>query len=115
MVKNHSDREREETRCRHYMDYCFRLAARVLIYASSHRQDNTYHDLCYTSRGALARTRNSPFMLRWLIRMISHGRLIELFIDPASASRLVYKRLWCVLSRLWDGSYKIILVANKKE
>ena len=25
-----------------------RLAARVHLYASSHRQDNTYHDLCYT-------------------------------------------------------------------
>ena len=49
---------REETCCRH-MDYSFRLAARVLLYASSHRQDNTYHGLCYTSRGALAGTRNS--------------------------------------------------------
>ena len=42
---------REETRCRH-IGYSFRLAARVLLYASSHRQDNTYH-----SRGVLAGTR----------------------------------------------------------
>ena len=49
---------REETRCR-YMGYSFRLTARVLLYASSHRQDNTYHGLCYTSRGALAGTKNS--------------------------------------------------------
>ena len=49
---------REETRCRH-MGYSFRLAARVLLYASSHRQDNTYHGLCYTSHGALVGTRNS--------------------------------------------------------
>ena len=49
---------REETRCRH-MGYSFRLAARVLLYAPSHRQDSTYHSLCYTSRGALAGTRNS--------------------------------------------------------
>ena len=48
----------EETRCRH-MDYSFRLTARVLLYAPSHRQDSTYHGLCYTSRGALAGTRNS--------------------------------------------------------
>ena len=41
---------REETRC-HHMGYSFRLAARVLLYAPSHRQDNTYHDLCYTSLG----------------------------------------------------------------
>ena len=46
---------RVETRYRH-MGYSFRLAARVLLYASSHRQDNTYHSLCYTSRGALAGT-----------------------------------------------------------
>ena len=39
-------------------DYSFRLAARVLLYAPSHRQDSTYHDLCYTSCGALAGTRN---------------------------------------------------------
>ena len=41
------------------MGYSFRLATMVLLYASSHRQDNTYHGLCYTSRGALAGTRNS--------------------------------------------------------
>ena len=49
---------REETRCRH-IGYSFRLAARVLLYAPSHRQDSTYHGLCYTSRGALTGTRNS--------------------------------------------------------
>ena len=49
---------RKETRCR-YIGYSHRLTARVLLYAPSHRQDNTYHGLCYTSRGALAGTRNS--------------------------------------------------------
>ena len=49
---------RKETRCRH-IRYSYRLTARVLLYAPSHRQDNTYHGLCYTSRGALAGTRNS--------------------------------------------------------
>ena len=49
---------RKETRCRH-IGYSFRLTARVLLYAPSHRQDSTYHGLCYTSRGALAGTRNS--------------------------------------------------------
>ena len=47
---------RKETRCRH-IGYSYRLTARVLLYAPSHRQDNTYHGLCYTSRGALAGTR----------------------------------------------------------
>ena len=49
---------RKETRCRH-IGYYFRLTARVLLYAPSHRQDSTYHGLCYTSRGSLAGTRNS--------------------------------------------------------
>ena len=49
---------RKETRCRH-IGYSYRLTARVLLYPPSHRQDNTYYDLCYTSRGALAGTRNN--------------------------------------------------------
>ena len=42
---------RKETCCRH-IGYSYRLTARVLLYAPS-------HCLCYTSCGALARTRNS--------------------------------------------------------
>ena len=49
---------REETQC-HHIGYSFWLAARVILYASSHRQDNSYHGLWYTSHGALAGTRNS--------------------------------------------------------
>ena len=45
---------RKDTRCSH-IGYSYRLTARVILYA----QDNTYHGLCYTSRGALAGTRNS--------------------------------------------------------
>ena len=49
---------REETCCCH-MGYSFWLAARGLLYTPPHRQDNTYHNLCYTSHGALAGTKNS--------------------------------------------------------
>ena len=49
---------RKETLCRH-IGYSFRLTARILLYAPSHRQDCTYHGLCYTSRGSLAGMRNS--------------------------------------------------------
>ena len=48
---------RKEIHFRH-IGYSFRLAARVLLYAPSHRQDSTYHSLCYTSRGTLTGTRN---------------------------------------------------------
>ena len=36
---------REETRYWH-MGYSFRITARVLLYAPSHRQYSTYHSLC---------------------------------------------------------------------
>ena len=57
MVKDHSDSERGNPLLPH--GYSFRLTARVLLYALSHRQVSTYHGLCYTSHGALAGTRNS--------------------------------------------------------
>ena len=52
--------ERKETQSRH-MGYSFRLTARVLLHAPSHRQDSTYHGLCYTSCGALAGMRNRTY------------------------------------------------------
>ena len=55
MVNDHSDSERGNLMP--HIGYSFRLAARVLLYASSHREDNTYHVLCYTSRGTLANYR----------------------------------------------------------
>ena len=48
---------RQETRCRHYMGYSFRLVARGLLFAPPHRQNNTYHGLSNTSRGSLAEIR----------------------------------------------------------
>ena len=49
---------RHDTRCRH-IGYSFWLTVRVLLYAPFHRQNSTYHGLCYTSCGAPAGTRNS--------------------------------------------------------
>ena len=67
---------RKETLCRH-IGYSYRLAARVLLYAPSHRQDNTYHGLCYTSRGALAGTRNSSMKDPWRIDPTTHRTMSE--------------------------------------
>ena len=55
MVKDQS----VETCCHQYTCYSFQLTARNLLYAPSHRQDTTYHGLCYTNCGALNETRNS--------------------------------------------------------
>ena len=62
MVKDHSDSER---------------GTRVLLYAPSHRQDNTYHSLCYTSRGALAGRRNSSIGPPWGIDPTTHRTMSE--------------------------------------
>ena len=59
------------------MGYCFRLAARVLLYASSHRQDSTYHSLCYTSRGTQAGMRNSSMGPPRRIDPMTHRTMIE--------------------------------------
>ena len=59
MVKDHSDSERKPAAA---TGYSFQLTARVLLYAPSHRQDSTYHSLCYTSCGAQAGTRNSSMV-----------------------------------------------------
>ena len=56
MVKDHSDSERGNPLPR--LGYSFLLTARVILYAPSHRQDNTY-GLCYSNSGALAGTRNN--------------------------------------------------------
>ena len=67
---------RKETRCRH-IGYSYRLTARVLLYAPSYRQDNTYHGLCYPSRGSLAGTRNSSMGSERGNRLSSYGLLFH--------------------------------------
>ena len=54
MVEDHSDSERGNPLSPHRP--LFPISS--ILYVSSHRQDNTYHGLSYTSRGALAETRN---------------------------------------------------------
>ena len=55
MVKDHSDSERGNPLPPHGLLFPIIF----ILYAPSHRQDSTYHDLYYTSHGALAGTRNS--------------------------------------------------------
>ena len=68
---------KKETRC-HHIGYSYRLTARVLLYAPSHRQDNTYHSLCYACRGALAGMRNSSVgSTPWRIDPTTHRTMSE--------------------------------------
>ena len=105
---------RKETRCRH-IGYSFRLTARVLLYAPSHRQDCTYHGLCYTSRGALAGTRNSSMgpphkgSIRRPIAPLAYALTTELHLAHESKSALdksdiifmIYQMLKCTVSGLF--------------
>ena len=87
MVK---DIAREETCCCH-MGYSFRLAARVLLYVSSHRQDSTYHGLCYTSCGALAGMRNSSMGPPWRIDPTTHRTMSERSYHGATSRSLEWE------------------------
>ena len=87
---------RKETRC-HHMGYSLQLTARVLLYASSHRQDNTHHSLCYTSRGALARMINSSMgsphegSIRRPIAPLSNALTTGLHFAPSMSQRAIAK------------------------
>ena len=80
---------RKETRCRH-IGYSFWLTAMVFLYAPSHKEDSTYHGLCYTSCGALAGMRNrsmgSPHegSIRWPIAPWANALTTELHLTPGS-------------------------------
>ena len=111
MVKDHSDS------CRH-IGYSFRLAARVILYASSHRQDNTYHGICYTSRGALAGTRNSSMgpphegSIRRPIAPWANALTTELHLAPNCV--WMHVCLSCEMSILENNNKKVWFVYSDK-
>ena len=78
MVKDHSYSEKGNPL----------LPARVILYAPSHRQDSKYHGLCYTSRGALAGTKNSSMgpphegSIQWPIAPWANALTTELHLAP---------------------------------
>ena len=81
MVKDHSDSEKGNPLPPH------RLTARVLLYAPPHRQDSTYHSLCYTySRGAQAGTRNSSMGLEIITNLDDQVEDVQFFADQSEVS-----------------------------
>ena len=78
---------REETRCCH-MDYSFRLAARILLYTPSHRQDTIYHSLCY-SCGAQARMKNNLIAPPLGIDPTTHQAISICFITDTNKQHLI--------------------------
>ena len=65
MVKDHTDTDRGNLLLPH----------RLLFSINS--KDNTYHSLCYTSRGTLAGTRNSSIGPQWRIDPTTHRTISE--------------------------------------
>ena len=63
MVKNHSDREIGNLLRPHGL--LFPISSKGSFICIIPQQDNTYHSLCYTSRGTLAGTRNIYKMRRF--------------------------------------------------
>ena len=57
MIKEHSDSERENP-LPPLLGLLFSISKGSFT-CTTHRQDNTYHGLCYTSLGALTQRRNS--------------------------------------------------------
>ena len=73
------------------MGYFFRLTARVLLYAPSHRQDSTYHGLCYTSRGE-----------HWLERKIAQWvhPMKDRSDDPSHHDRTLLPRIYTYMEEV---------------
>ena len=98
---------RKETCCCH-IGYSFRLTVRVLLYAPSHRQDSTYHSLCYTSHGALAGMSNSSIgsphegSIRRPIAPWANALTTELHLAPRSQDRWIQ-----VCNVFWHGSHLV--------
>ena len=86
MVKDHSDSERGNPLPPHGL--LFLISSKVFLYAPSHRQGSTYHGLCYTSREALARTRNSSMGPPWRIDPTIHRTMSERSYHGATSRSL---------------------------
>ena len=81
MVIDHSDSKKPAAA---KMDYSFQLAARVLLYASSRRQDNTYHGLCYTSRCLVG-----CFLVGWMVGLLLIAPIISKVLTSTRTSSLL--------------------------
>ena len=85
------------------MGYSFQLGARVLLYASSHRQDNIYHEVCYTSRGAQAETRYSSMGPPWRNDPTTHRTTSERCYHGATSRSLsLYEQ------RTWQEPHTVL-------
>ena len=106
MIKNHSDMERGNPLPPHRL--LFPITSKI-----SHRQDNTYHGICYTSRASLAGTRNSSIGPPRRIDSMTHRTMSERpYHGATSRSNYVLSRN--IEKTLSLGLYgKLVIFHNK--
>ena len=105
------------------MGYSFQLAARVLLYAPFHRQDSTYHSLCYTNRGALAGMRNrsmgptpwriDPTIHRTMSECSYHGATSRSCCHMGYSFQLAARVLLYVPFHRHDSTYQGLCYTNR--
>ena len=107
---------RKETCCRH-IGYSYQLIARVLLYAPSHRQDSTYHGICYTNRGAVAGTKNSSMgsphegSIRRPIAPWANGLTTELHFAPYASYLQFQMLIFLYIDTLPNGISALLLMS----
>ena len=94
MAKDHSDSERGNPLPPRKL--LFPISSKGLLYASYHRQDNTYHGFCYNSRGALAGTINGSMGPPWRINPWANALTTQLHLAPQQKEcvEVYYRRMF---------------------
>ena len=108
MVKDHSDSERGNLLLPHRL--LLPIGSKRYFICITHRQDNTYHSLCYTSCGALAGTRNSSMGYICLIMNSQYlcWGVIKTCIHSFIYSSLSYVLFQITKSRSYDTEFDIL-------
>ena len=112
MIKDHSDSEWGNPLAPLGL-FSFRLTARVLLYASSPRQENTYHGLCYTYRGELAGARYSPMGPPWMIDPTAHRSWANALTTKLHFAPLLYDSEQNVQDKLFWIMFRYLVIVEK--
>ena len=93
---------RKVTRC-HHIGYSFRLTARVLLYASSHRQDSTPRPLLHQS-----------WSTGWNKKYLNGSTMKDRSDDPSHHERTLLPQTYISLPRVaWESTLSFIFEHNK--
>ena len=109
MVKDHSDSEKGNPLPPHRL--LFSTNSKGSFICTSHRQDNTHHGLCYTSRGTLAGARNSsmgpPHEGSIRRPTVPWANALPLSYVPLTASRDHKENVLCVIQTILKTNFTL--------